>query len=72
MTDSQANRLKTCCRHIRHKMMYGDSRHETVTLVDDSSSTRVFFCIKTFDALGPDQQPSSPDRCTQDRDCYCP
>ena len=42
----------------------------SILVVDDSSDTRVFFCIKTFDALGPDQEPVSPGDCTKSRSCF--
>ncbi len=39
--------------------------------VDDSSDTRVFFCILSQEALGPDGTPVSPTECTPDRRCFC-
>jgi len=71
MTDESPTNLKPCCRHIRHKLKYCDARHDAPNLVDDSSDTRVFFCIKTFDALGPDNEPVSPDDCAGARECFC-
>lgn len=56
---------------LRHKMMYLDSRQKTPGLVDDSSDTRVFFCTKTHEVLGPDLEPVSPDACQPSRGCYC-
>ncbi|MCB9845519.1 MAG: hypothetical protein H6811_06005 [Phycisphaeraceae bacterium] len=68
--DATPVRLKVCCQHLRHKMMYCDQRHETKGLVDDSSDTRVFFCIKTHDSLGPDDRCVGPGDCTPARHCY--
>ena len=63
--------LKVSCLHIRHKLMYCDDRHATPGLVDDTSSTRVFFCVKTQEVLGPDGQPVHPSDCRPGRACYC-
>jgi hypothetical protein len=63
--------LKVSCMNIRHKLMYCDDRHATPGLVDDTSSTRVFFCVKTGDVLGPDDQPVHPTECKAGRACYC-
>ncbi len=64
-------KLKIACLNIRHKLMYVDDRHATVGLVDDSSDTRVFFCVKTQESLGPDGQAVSPTDCKNSRSCYC-
>ena len=63
--------LKPCCVHLRHKLMHVDERQQEPGLVDDSSDTRVFFCVKTLDALGPDDAAVSPTRCAASRGCYC-
>ena len=65
-------KLQKSCAHIRHKLMYGEMNHSVRGMVDDSSDTRVFFCVKTFEALGPDEQPVSPDECAPGRSCHCP
>ncbi|MGD9791425.1 MAG: hypothetical protein AB7Q00_10020 [Phycisphaerales bacterium] len=62
--------LQVSCRNLRHKMMYCDERQSSPGLIDDTSDTRVFFCIKTFDALGPDHEPVCPKSCTHSRACY--
>jgi hypothetical protein len=63
--------LKVTCLHLRHKLMYCDRRHDLPGMVDDSSSTRVFFCVKTQDSLGPDDAPVHPGDCKAGRACYC-
>jgi hypothetical protein len=70
MNESKPLSLKVCCDHLRHKMMYVDDRQAVRGLVDDSSDTRVFFCIRSQESLGPDGQPVSPGDCTPDRPCY--
>jgi hypothetical protein len=71
MSENETVTLKSSCRHIRHKLMYCDERHDAPGMVDDSSDTRVFFCDKTQDALGPDADPVSPTECTPGRSCFC-
>lgn len=70
MMDDSTIKLETCCLHLRHKMMYCDSRHAPRGRVDDSSDTRVFFCIKTGDALGPDARSACPGDCQPGRRCF--
>jgi hypothetical protein len=56
---------------MRHKLMYCDERHAVRGTVDPHSSTRVFFCIKTCDVLGPDEKPVHPQDCHSGRGCFC-
>jgi hypothetical protein len=63
--------LRATCRSLRHKLMYVDARQASPGLADDSSDTRVFFCVRTQDALGPDGGAVSPRECTASRTCYC-
>jgi hypothetical protein len=71
MNDPPPVKLQKTCAHIRHKLMYSAKSHAVRGMVDDASDTTVFFCIKTFDGLGPDDQPVSPGDCTPGRSCYC-
>ena len=71
MEEQRPVKLQVSCRHIRHKMMYVDERQSAPGQVDDSSDTTVFFCVKTQDALGPDNEPVSPGDCIAGRACYC-
>jgi hypothetical protein len=63
--------LRVTCLHMRHKLMYCDDRHAIRGMVDDSSTTRVFWCAKTQEVLGPDGQPTHPADCNASRSCYC-
>jgi hypothetical protein len=63
--------LRVSCLNIRHKLMYCDERHATPGLVDDTSDTRVFWCVKTQASRGPDGGPVRPAECTAARACYC-
>ena len=71
MSDVRPVTLQVSCRNLRHKLMYIDERQQTLGTVDDSSDTRVFWCVKTQEALGPDADPVSPEDCRPDRGCYC-
>jgi hypothetical protein len=63
--------LKPCCLDLRHKMMYVDPRQMTPGMVDDGSDTRVFLCMKTQNAIGPDDGPVSPAACNSEgRGCF--
>ncbi len=70
MSEANPIHLKACCDHLRHKMMYVDDRQSVRGLVDDSSDTRIYFCIKSQESLGPDGKPVHPTDCTPDRPCY--
>ena len=71
MSEQRPVALRVACMHLRHKLMYCDERHGTRGMVDDSSDTRVFLCVKTQEALGPDSEPVSPEDCRPTRTCYC-
>jgi hypothetical protein len=71
INDPAPVKLQQACAHLRHKLMYGDARQAIRGEVEDSSDTTVFFCIKTFEGLGPDDKPVSPADCTGSRACYC-
>lgn len=64
-------KLRITCMNIRHKLMYVDERHAQRGLVDVNSDTRVYWCARTQDALGPDDLPVGPGDCSNGRDCYC-
>ncbi|MCP3905003.1 MAG: hypothetical protein GY715_15375 [Planctomycetes bacterium] len=71
MSEERPVRLETSCVNLRHKLMYVDERQSTPGLVDDSSDTRIFWCVKTQESLGPDSDPVSPRDCEPNRSCYC-
>lgn len=71
MNEFETVKLQISCKNIRHKLMYCDERHATRGMVDNTSDTRTFFCIKTFDNLGPDNNPVDPEECSSSRSCYC-
>ncbi|MFG0328260.1 MAG: hypothetical protein ACF8PN_00020 [Phycisphaerales bacterium] len=72
MNPDQPLRLIPTCAHLRHKMMYCDDRQMTPGEVDDQSTTRVFWCRKTMEVIGPDNGPVDPDACGTGRACHEP
>lgn len=62
--------LLPTCMNLRHKLMYCDERHMQIGMVDASSQTRVFFCTKTGESLGPDERPVHPHDCGSGRGCH--
>ncbi|MBS0197153.1 MAG: hypothetical protein JSR77_10375 [Planctomycetes bacterium] len=63
--------LKVTCLHLRHKLMYVDERQNMPGMVDDESSTRIYFCTKTQEQLGPDDAPVGAKFCNPGRGCFC-
>ena len=70
MNENSELKLKPCCEHLRHKMMFCDERHDVPGMVDDSSDTRIFFCALTQESLGPGDVDVSPTSCIKQRNCY--
>ena len=64
-------KLHISCMNIRHKLMYVDERHAQRGMIDINSETRVYWCSKTQDALGPDGESVTPADCSMGRACYC-
>jgi len=58
------------CMHLRHKLMYVDARHMTRGLVDDSSTTRHYWCELSQDARGADGGGVEPRGCASGRSCF--
>lgn len=71
MSENLPIHLEVSCAHIRHKMMFCDDRHAHFGRVDTTpNDSRVFYCAKTQDALGPDNNPVSVAECDPSRPCY--
>lgn len=62
--------MKATCLCLRHKMMYCDERQDRPGFVDANSDTRVYFCTKSQDSLGLDNEPVHPEDCKPGRACY--
>lgn len=62
--------LVPSCLHLRHKMMYVDDRQSLPGTVDDRSTTRVYWCTRTMDQLGPDGRVVNTKTCCSSRSCF--
>jgi hypothetical protein len=66
-------KLEVTCLHMRHKMMFCDERHAEFGRVDTNPERHhVFYCSKTQESLGPDNNPVSVAECCPSRACYRP
>lgn len=71
LEDFRPVKLKLSCLNIRHKLMYVDERQAMPGTLDDESSTRIYFCTKTQEQLGPDDAPVGSKACVPGRGCHC-
>ncbi len=69
MPDFRPVELRVTCLSLRHKLMYVDERQKMPGMVDAESSTRIYFCTKTQEQLGPDDLPVNPEACIPGRAC---
>lgn len=69
--DFRAVSLTTSCLNIRHKLMYVDDRQALPGMIDTDSDTRIYFCMKTQEQIGPDDEPVGPKFCVSGRGCFC-
>lgn len=70
MGDFRPVELSITCLSLRHKLMYVDDRQKLPGMVDSESSTRIYFCTKTQEQLGPDDAPVNPQACSPERACH--
>ncbi|MCX5689610.1 MAG: hypothetical protein NTV94_07480 [Planctomycetota bacterium] len=70
MPDFRPVELNVTCLHLRHKLMYVDDRQKLPGMVDAESSTRIYFCTRTQEQLGPDDEPVNPQQCCDGRACF--
>ena len=62
--------LVETCVNLSHKNMYVMLEHMHRGLVDDSSTTRCFWCVVSQDERGPDRQGVTPGDCSRGRPCH--
>jgi hypothetical protein len=70
MPDFRPVELNVTCLNLRHKLMYVDDRQKLPGMVDAESSTRIYFCTRTQEQLGPDDEPVNPRQCCDGRACF--
>ena len=66
------NLVSPVCAMLRTKTAFGTyvSGDEEMDWQDGSSSTAVFWCLKTMDTAGPDDGFAHPEACRSGRVCY--
>jgi hypothetical protein len=52
------------CRHLRSKEMYYQGSE------DDDFSSGIYWCLRTYEPLGPDGQPVGKNDCCTGRSCF--
>ena len=57
------------CPELRTKTMYLNIAHRRHPDSDGGDNTAIYWCVKTFTALGPDDLPLGPEDCTRARAC---
>lgn len=68
------DQVQTVCRMLRTKNAFGsysEDVHE-VPWQAGESTTAVFWCLKTMDTAGPDDDFAHPSTCRPGRACYRP
>ena len=63
-------RLPIVCRKLRTKTGFGTIEGLTRDWREGVSSTAVFWCLRTMETWGPDEQPTHASACRQGRQCF--
>lgn len=61
------------CRHLRCKEMYYSSEEQLARWranPDQALENRAYWCLKTFTAMGPENEPCDATKCDPERGCY--
>jgi hypothetical protein len=62
----------TLCAHLRTKGMFVSGYDGPPPDLPFPADTAVFWCNRTGWAMGPDDLPANPDRCSRPRGCFEP
>ncbi|HEY8041118.1 MAG TPA: hypothetical protein VIF15_15030 [Polyangiaceae bacterium] len=63
-------RLPIVCRKLRTKTGFGTLEGLARDWREGASSTAVFWCLRTMETWGTDQQPAHASACRQGRECF--
>lgn len=61
------------CRHLRCKEMYlthADPSAQPKKTPEQAWAEKAFWCLKTFQAFGPDRENCGAEECPPSRSCY--
>ena len=62
--------LPIVCRKLRTKQAFGSFTDETVDWRTGEAGTDVFWCLKTMETWGTDDQVAHPHDCVRGRSCF--
>jgi hypothetical protein len=73
-SSSSSQAIPALCKMLRTKTAFGlyegDPEHEAWELA--TSRTAVYWCLRTMQTAGPDDQFVHPESCREGRSCYQP
>ena len=58
------------CRKLRTKMAFGST--DSFDWREGTSSTAVYWCLRTMECAGPDNALAHPHLCGRERSCFAP
>jgi hypothetical protein len=70
--DTPRRHLPVVCRKLRTKTAFGTLEGLTRDWREGSSSTAVFWCLRTMEMWGTDQRPAHATECRRGRACFAP
>ena len=68
--DGDRKRLPIVCRKLRTKTDFGTLEGLTADWREGTSSTAVFWCLRTMETWGTDQRPAHARSCREGRACF--
>lgn len=63
-------KLPVVCRKLRTKQAFGSFTEDTIDWRGGESTTDVFWCLKTMETWGTDDQVAHPYQCISGRICF--
>ena len=60
------------CRHLRTKTAFGTFRGNLYAWQSGRSTTAVYWCLRTMETAGPDDNFTHPHNCREGRACFEP
>jgi hypothetical protein len=60
------------CRRLRTKKAFGSFRGNLYSWQSGSSTTAVYWCLRTMETVGPDDDYAHPHACLRGRGCFEP
>jgi hypothetical protein len=70
MSDDDKVHLPVVCRKLRTKNAFGSMQSGAPDWRLGESTTAVYWCLKTMETWGPDNQVTHPHQCKSGRACF--